>query len=74
MWAMSITGHSISHRLPCPVPSWVPNIIGTRGGNSVKFSKKKSYIRLADSPGVSMQGCVAEAVLGWSVTPIGGLR
>ena len=26
MWAMSITGHSISHWLPCPVPSWVPNL------------------------------------------------
>ena len=37
MWAMSITGHSISHWLPCPVPSWVPNIIVTYGGNSVKF-------------------------------------
>ena len=24
--------------LPCPVPSWVPNTIGTWGGNSVKFS------------------------------------
>ena len=35
MWAMSVTGHSISHWLPCSVPSWVPNIIGTRGGNSV---------------------------------------
>ena len=23
MWAMSTTGHSISHWLPCPVPSWV---------------------------------------------------
>ena len=38
---MSITGHSISHWLPCPVPSWVPNTIGTWGGNSVKFSLKK---------------------------------
>ena len=42
MWAMSITGHSISQWLPCPVPSWVPNTIGTWGGtvaiqlNSVK--------------------------------------
>ena len=35
---MSITGHSISQWLPCPVPSWVPNTIGTWGGNSVKFS------------------------------------
>ena len=35
MWAMSITGHSISHCLRCPVPSWVPNITGTRGGDSV---------------------------------------
>ena len=35
-WAMSITGHSISHWLLCPVPSWVPNIIGTLGGNSVE--------------------------------------
>ena len=33
---MSITGHSISQWLPCPVPSWVPNTIGTWGGNSVK--------------------------------------
>ena len=33
MWAMIITGHSISH---CPVPSWAPNKIGTRGGNSVE--------------------------------------
>ena len=32
---MSITGHSISHWLPCPVPSWVPNTIGTWGGNSI---------------------------------------
>ena len=24
-----LTGHSISHWLPCPVPSWVPNLIGT---------------------------------------------
>ena len=36
MWAMSITGHSISQWLPCPVPSWVPNTIGTWGGDSVK--------------------------------------
>ena len=41
MWAMSITGHSISQWLPCPVPSWVPNTIGTWGGNSVKFSSVK---------------------------------
>ena len=27
MWAMSITGHSISQWLPCPMPSWVPNTI-----------------------------------------------
>ena len=33
---LSITGHSISQWLPCPVPSWVPNTIGTWGGNSVK--------------------------------------
>ena len=32
---MSIIGHSISYWLLCPVPSWVPNIIGTLGGNSV---------------------------------------
>ena len=38
LWATSITGHSISHWLPCPVPFWVPNKIGTWGGNSVKFS------------------------------------
>ena len=38
MWAASITGHSISQWLPCPVPSWVPNKIWTWGGNSVKFS------------------------------------
>ena len=42
MWAMSITGHSISQWLPCPVPSWVPNTIGTWGGNSVKFSQLNS--------------------------------
>ena len=40
MWAMSITGHSISQWLPCPVPSWVPNTVGTWGGNSVKKKKK----------------------------------
>ena len=34
----NITGPSISHWLPCPVPFWVPNVIGTWGGNSVKFS------------------------------------
>ena len=28
-WAMSITGHSISHWLPRPAPYWVPNTIGT---------------------------------------------
>ena len=39
MWAKSITGHSISQWLPCPVPSWVSNTIGTWGGNSVKFSQ-----------------------------------
>ena len=38
MWAMRITGHSISHWLPCSVPSCVPNLIGIWGGNSVKFS------------------------------------
>ena len=38
MWAMSITGHSISHWLHFPVPSSIPNIIGTWGGNSAKFS------------------------------------
>ena len=38
MWAMGILGYSISHLLSCPVPSWVPNTIGTWGGNSVKFS------------------------------------
>ena len=37
-WAMRITGQSISHWLPCPVPSWVPNTIGNWGGNSGKFS------------------------------------
>ena len=35
---MSITGHSISQWLPCPVPFWVPNTIGTWGGNSVKLN------------------------------------
>ena len=38
LWARSITGHSISQCHPCPVPSCVPNTIGTWGGNSVKFS------------------------------------
>ena len=36
MWAASITGHSIRQWLPCPVPSWVLNTIGTWGGNSQK--------------------------------------
>ena len=45
MWAKSITGHSISQWLPCPVPSWVSNTIGTWGGNSVK--KKKKYTGFA---------------------------
>ena len=30
---MITTGHSISHRLPCPVPSWVPSVIGNWGGD-----------------------------------------
>ena len=46
MWAMSITGHSVSHCLPCPAPSWVPNIIGTWGGNSVKFYKCSDKFRM----------------------------
>ena len=41
MWAIITTGHSISHWLPCPLPSWVPNIIGTWGGNSVKMLETK---------------------------------
>ena len=44
MWAKSITGHSISQWLPCPVPSWVSNTIGTWGGNSVKFSQLKTVL------------------------------
>ena len=43
MWAKSITGHSISQWLPCPVPSWVSNTIGTWGGNSVKFSQLNTF-------------------------------
>ena len=35
MWAMSITGHPISHWLLASL-SWVRGIIGTWGGNSVK--------------------------------------
>ena len=45
MWAMSITGHSISQWLPCPVPSWVANTIGTWGGNP--FEKKTIQVYLS---------------------------
>ena len=37
--------HSISHWLPCPVPSWVPNIIGTWRGNSGKYNNVVLYNR-----------------------------
>ena len=33
---MRTTEHSISQWLPCSVPPWVPNLIGTWGGDSVQ--------------------------------------
>ena len=38
MWAMSITRHDKRLASLSKMPYWVPNIIGTLGGNSVKFS------------------------------------
>ena len=37
MFKNTIDRIRISNCLPCPVPFWVPNIIGTWGGNSVKI-------------------------------------
>ena len=49
MWAMRITGHSICHGLPCPVPSWVPNTIGN--GVAIQLNSVQSTIAGVNSKG-----------------------
>ena len=62
MWAVITTGHSISHWLPYPVPSWVSNISGTLGGNLVKFSLTQLYI--SDCWLLFQGECIGGTVLG----------
>ena len=70
MWAMSITGHSISQWLPCPVPSWVPNTIGTWGGNSVKKTKTSSLTPMDEFEVCFCRGFVFQNRKGKSISVI----
>ena len=44
MWAMRITGHSVSHWLPCPVPSWVP--IPTQLGLALEVAIRPKWAKI----------------------------